>query len=104
MTTNAFLPDDLSAEMDRLGRRKYAEIGVPMYLVLEDLTGNPAEKGSHDGDTQLAVAFSEAISRVEAEKGDIEVADIARVIEVLADRTFLDRPFSELSDEESPET
>lgn len=99
MASHDLLPDDLSAEMERLGNRPYAEIGVPMYVVLEDLTGAAPVATGEDGDPALAAAFAEAARRVEAEKGTLEAADIARIIEVLADRTFLDRPFSELSDE-----
>lgn len=97
MTRTPALPDDLLAEMDRLGQRPYSQIGVPMYLVVEDLTGTCATPGA-DGDPALAEAFRASIARVIAERGDVQPADIARVIEVLADRTFLDRPFSELTD------
>lgn len=98
MSANDPLPDDLSAEMTRLGARKYSEIGVPMYLVLEDLTGSTAETEGAYGEPELAAAFTRAVDRIMAEKGTLEVADIARIIELLADRTFLDRPFTELSD------
>ncbi|MCC0062998.1 MAG: hypothetical protein H6895_02780 [Defluviimonas sp.] len=99
MTATPLLPDDLSAEMDRLGNRPYAEIGVPMYLVLEDLTGTMPQPLRQAGDPELAAAFTKAAEQVAAAKGTLEAGDIARIIEVLADRSFLSRPFSDLSDE-----
>ena len=99
MTSTNLLPDDLPTEMERLGNRPYAEIGVPMYLVLEDLADAAPKEPAQAGDPNLAAAFTRATERIIAEKGALEAADIARIIEVLADRSFLDRPFSELSDE-----
>ncbi|SFS12482.1 hypothetical protein [Sphingomonas jatrophae] len=85
----------LAADMARLGARPYSEVGVPMFLVAEDLRGDLAVKD--EGEPKLAAALRDmAVERPEP-------ADTARLIEVLADRHILgaDGPaFTRLSDEE----
>ena len=41
------------ADMERLGSRDYAEIGVPMFLVAEDLTGQSPRPMVHDGSGRI---------------------------------------------------
>lgn len=102
--TTPILPDNLIEEMKRLGSRNYPVIGVPMYLLPEDLTVEAVPKGdaapASPESAALGVAFREAARRIEAQKGSIDAKDIAGIIELLADRTFIDRPFSELSSED----
>lgn len=89
--------DAFEADIVRLSRRTYAEVGVPMYLVPEDLTGaSPAAAG--EGDGALAQEFEAVVAALEARNGPLSSSDIAHVLEVLADRHFLDVPFSSLSD------
>ena len=90
--------DVFEADMVRLSRRTYAEVGVPMYLVPEDLTGaSIAPPPDPEGQT-LADVF-EAVTRALADRnGPLSSTDLAQVLEVLADRHFLDVPFSSLSD------
>ena len=90
--------DVFEADMVRLSRRSYAEVGVPMYLVPEDLTGaSIAPPPDPEGQT-LADVF-EAVTRALADRnGPLSSTDLAQVLEVLADRQFLDVPFSSLSD------
>lgn len=99
MTTKTpIIPEDMFAEMKRLGSRNYAEVGVPMLLVAEDLSTDMKRPVS-DGDHQIAEAFEEAVTKVKAEKGALKAEDFASIIELIADRTFLDEPFSSIGEE-----
>jgi hypothetical protein len=76
--------------MVRLGHRDYKEIGVPMFLVAEDLTGRgaPAAAGDRSGRI-LAMLLAEGAAALRARRPDLSADDIARLIEALADRHFL---------------
>ena len=90
--------DAFEADIVRLSRRSYAEVGVPMYLVPEDLTGtNPAPPPDPAGQA-LADLFEAVTRALAARNGPLTSSDLAHVLEVLADRHFLDVPFSSLSD------
>ena len=89
--------DALEAEIARLSARPYAEIGVPMYIVPENLCDGAPEPAPA-APNALSRAFDEAVAALEAKRGPLHAEDLARIIEVLADRTFLDQPFSALSD------
>lgn len=91
------LPDDIFAEMARLGSRTYSEIGVPMLLVAEDLSGAEGP-GSGQGDPEIAAAFDAAYAQVLEKKGEVKAEDFASIIELIADRTFIDRPFSDVGE------
>ena len=89
--------DAFEADMVRLSRRTYAEVGVPMYLVPEDLTGtHPAPPPDPEGEA-LARAFEAVVAALAVRNGPLSSTDLAQVLEVLADRHFLDVPFSSLS-------
>ncbi|WP_226783083.1 hypothetical protein [Oceaniglobus trochenteri] len=93
---DAFL-DAFEHDMAELSRRPYPEIGVATYLVAEDLTGErPALPPDPEGEA-LARDFAAIIEALERRNGTQTSADIARAIEVLADRTFLDVHFSSFS-------
>lgn len=92
------LPDDIFAEMKRLGDREYAEVGVPMMLVAEDLSSGTVPAAGGKDDAELARAFEDAVAQVAAKKGKLEAGDFASILELLSDRSFLDRPFSELAE------
>lgn len=78
------------ADMDRLGQRDYTEIGVPMFLVAEDLTGAAPPRPSHDGAGRvLAMLLAEDAEALRRRKPDLGAKDVARLIESLADRHFL---------------
>jgi hypothetical protein len=78
------------ADMDRLGSRDYAEIGVPMFLVAEDLTGQSPRHVAHDGSGRiLAMLLAEGVAALRSRRPDLDADDIARLIEALADRHFL---------------
>jgi len=93
---DAFL-DAFEADIVRLSRRTYAEAGVAMYLVPEDLTRRtPAPPPTAAGQA-LHDHFIAICAALEARNGPLASSDIAHVLEVLADRHFLDQPFSSLS-------
>jgi hypothetical protein len=78
------------ADMDRLGNRDYKEIGVPMFLVAEDLTGQAPRHVPGDGSGRiLAMLLAEGAAALRQRRPDLSADDIARLIESLADRHFL---------------
>jgi hypothetical protein len=87
--------DAFEADMVRLSRRVDAEVGVPMYLVPEDLT---ASRPTEPAPSALTEEFEAVLAALEARNGPLQTSDIAQVLEVLADRHFLDVPFSSLAD------
>lgn len=98
--SEAFI-DELLADMERLGQRPYAEIGVPMFLVAEDLSGTAPETKPAHADTQLAMLFAQAAEALMRRKPELTAGDVARLVEVIADRHFLalaTPPFSRIGD------
>ncbi len=84
------LVDGRIADMDRLGRRDYAEIGVPMFLVAEDLTPGAAVRPMVDGSGRiLALLLAEGADALRRRKPELGPMDIARLVESLADRHFM---------------
>ena len=94
---DAFL-DAFEADIVRLSRRIYSEVGVPMFLVPEDLTGGAAVAAPDPAGEELASLFEAVVAALEARNGPLSTTDIAQVIEVLADRHFLEQPFSSLAE------
>ncbi|WDR01332.1 hypothetical protein PSQ19_10890 [Devosia algicola] len=90
---DAFL-DEFEADIVRLSRRTYAEVGVPMYLVPEDLTNQTAHHQPNAQGQTLHDTFTAVCAALAARNGALSSQDIAHVLEVLADRHFLDQPFS----------
>jgi hypothetical protein len=82
--------DARMADMDRLGRRDYKEIGVPMFLVAEDLTGEtPAHRADDGSGRILAMLLAEGAEAMRRRVPDLGPKEIARLIESLADRHLL---------------
>ncbi len=86
--------DERLAHMERLGRRPYAEIGVPMFLVAEDLTRDPATgaapRHADDGSGRvLALLLAEGADALRRRLPELTPKDVARLVESLADRYFL---------------
>lgn len=82
--------DERLAQMDRLGRRPYEEIGVPMFLVAEDLTGEAPPRRPDDGSGRvLAMLLAEGAEALRRRVPELTARDVARLIESLADRHFL---------------
>jgi len=78
------------ADMERLGQRDYKEIGVPMFLVAEDLTGGAQPRAAGDGSGRiLAMLLAEGAQALRTRRPELDADDIARLIEALADRHFL---------------
>jgi hypothetical protein len=78
------------ADMERLGNRDYKEIGVPMFLVAEDLSGEARQRVTADGSGRiLAMLLAEGAAALRSRRPDLSADDIARLIEALADRHFL---------------
>ena len=78
------------AEMERLGERDYKEIGVPMFLVAEDLTEGARPRAAGDGSGRiLAMLLAEGAEALRTRRPDLDADDIALLIEALADRHFL---------------
>ena len=94
---DAFL-DAIEDDMVRLSRRVYAETGVPMFLVPEDLRATAVPVDIDPKGDALATQFEAILAALESRNGPLSTSDIAHVIEVLADRYFLDRPFSSLGE------
>jgi hypothetical protein len=78
------------AEMERLGARDYKEIGVPMFLVAEDLSEGAASRPAADGSGRLlAMLLAEGIEALRRRRPELGAEDIAQLIEHIADRHFL---------------
>ena len=90
--------DGFEDDMVRLSRRAYAVTGVPMYLVPEDLTStNPKPPPDPEGEA-LATEFQAVCAALASRNGPLASIDISRILEVLADRHFLNVPFSSLEE------
>ena len=91
--------DAFEDDMVRLSRRNNSVNGVPMYLVPEDLTGtNPKALPTSEG-SALAAEFEAICTALAKRNGPLNTVDLARILEVLADRNFLNVPFSSLSED-----
>ena len=90
--------DAFEDDMVRLSRRTYAMTGVPMYLVPEDLTGQSHVPPPDPESEALAAEFEAVCAALAGRNGPLASIDIARILEVLADRHFLHVPFSSLAD------
>lgn len=78
---------DLIADMMRLGQREYSEVGVPMFLIAEDMNGSPPppiDASTHWRD--IATLFGVRAEALAAHRPDLDISDVARMIEVFADR------------------
>lgn len=82
--------DQLLADLRTLDSRSYEEIGVPMFMVGEDLTpaATPQPQRS-GGDADLAVLFARLAQALSAHRGDLDACDIGQLLELLADRHLL---------------
>lgn len=79
----------LAADLARLGARPYAEVGVPMILLAEDLRGGARVVPAQAADAPV-LALRDRLRTV-ADTGHpvATSAATARLLEVLADRTLL---------------
>ncbi len=83
------LIDIMVADPDRLKTYKHAETGVPMLLVGEDASGavgnSEAEKTAP---SLLGERLAELAGAFAMRKPDLDLDDVAKLLEVLADRYF----------------
>ena len=82
---------NLGAEMTRIGSRVYSEEGVPMFLACQNMalaqsTLAPAATASLN--RKVASAFSRYAKQYQQVKPDATAADVAKIIELLAERDF----------------
>lgn len=87
--------DAFEDDIVRLSRRDYSVTGVAMYLVPEDLTGGASSVAPDPEGERIGTLFEEVCAAMEARNGPLSGADISHILEVLADRHFLDRPLSD---------
>ena len=83
----AFLAGIL-AEIERLERRPVAEVGVPMFIVPEDLREGAEEVPEAGAPSALGEDFARAVRLMERHRGELGARDVARIVEVLAERAF----------------
>lgn len=97
--TDAFI-DEVLADIERLTSRDYAEIGVPMFLIAEDLSAGAPKSvppTSPHRSALLRAAFDQVWAAIAARKPELDSVDISRAIEVVADRYILAIPAGEFS-------
>ena len=82
--------DALAADMVRLGARPYSEVGVPMFIITQDLTATEAPRASIAISRKLAERFADLAAALTSQNPDPGVADVARLVEVFADRHLLE--------------
>jgi hypothetical protein len=84
------LIDGLVANPDRLETVNYAEMGVPTFLVGEDATAlaTPAMPDGPPTDS-LGQHFAALASALASRKPVLEIDDVAKLLELLAQRNFL---------------
>ncbi len=82
------LIDILVAETERLETTKSAEVGVPMFLIGEDLTAAAPAPGGEVTD-DLGAHFAQLAGALALRKPELDLDDVAKLLEVLADRYFL---------------
>ena len=97
--TEAFI-EEVMADIERLTSRDYAEIGVPMFLIAEDLSAGAPRSvppQSPHRSALLRAAFDQVWAAIAARKPELDSVDISHAIEVVADRYILAIPAGEFS-------
>lgn len=83
------LIDIMVADPDRLKTNKHAETGVPMFLVGEDAVGAAGSYGLEEtAPSLLGERLAQLAGAFAMRKPDLELDDVAKLLEVLADRYF----------------
>jgi len=84
------LIDILVADPDRLDKTKYAETGIPMFLIGEDVRSDrvAAPPGETATDS-LGERFAELADALALRKPALDLEDVAKLLEVLAARYFV---------------
>ena len=80
------IAQELIDDMMRLGLRQYSEVGIPMFLVAEDLREpKPPAPAASSHWRDVATLFSYRAEILRARKPDFDTSDVARLVEVLRD-------------------
>lgn len=94
--------EKLLDDMGQLGSRDYSQVGVPMFLIAEDLrTAQPATIDTSTQWREIAAQFARQAKLLSTHMPDLGPTDVARLVELLANRNLFDRTkpiFSALSD------
>ena len=93
--------DTLTADMARLGERPYFEVGVPMFLIAQDLTTRQMPRATTRTAGELAERLGELAATLSDHCPNPETVDVARLMEVFADRHLLEidgQNFTRISD------
>jgi len=81
----------LVADPERIETTKYAEMGVPMFVIGEDAPSGPADASSGGALTSnLGEHFRQLANALAARKPDLVQDDVAKLLEILAERHFMD--------------
>ncbi len=82
--------DGLRADLARLGAHVYSEEGIPMFLACKNLAGKPNSPALAPSDLNQKVAssFHRYASEWQRIHPDAPAADVAKIVELLADRDF----------------
>ena len=83
------LIDILVADPDRIETTKYAEVGVPMFLIGEDATTSIAMGTVGQSTDPLGAHFAQLAGALALRKPELDIDDVAKLLEVLAERYFL---------------
>jgi len=80
----------LQSELATLARRVYSEEGIPMFLACENLTGAQPNSQTQPGklNHNVATAFHRYAAEWQHMHPDAKVADVAKIVELLANRDF----------------
>jgi hypothetical protein len=83
--------DDVIGDIAKLTARDYAEIGVPMILIAEDLSTSAAaiEAAATAENEALASNFNKVWQALNAKNPNPTSRDVSHAIELLADRHML---------------
>ena len=87
------LDDILREDLERLAPRVYSEDGIPVFLVCENLVADktsraPVKVALTPTNTALASALHRNAEAWQRIRPDAQGKDVAKLIEVLADRDF----------------
>ncbi len=87
MSSIETLIDGLVANPDRLETVNYAEMGVPTFLIGEDATSQAQDDGA--ATDSLGAHFAALAGALALRKPVLEIDDVAKLLELLAQRNFL---------------
>ena len=82
--------DALTSDMTRLSTRPYSEVGVPMFVIAQDLAATEALRASTATAGCLAERYAELVAAFASQNSDPTVVDVARLVQVFADRHLLE--------------